>query len=65
MIEGSRSRDTADLYRRGSGGNRRDCAEPWSGALPIESFEVSRWRSALPGAAYGYSILVDDGRNRG
>ena len=34
----------------------------WSGALPIESFEVSRWRSAHR-ALYGYSILEADRRN--
>jgi len=56
------SQITSDVYRRGSGGNRRDCAEPWSGALPIESFEVSRWRK-LEDAPYGYSILVAGRRN--
>jgi hypothetical protein len=36
-----------------------------SGALLIESFEVSRWRSARQGAPYGFSIGVGDERNRG
>jgi hypothetical protein len=29
-----------------------------SGALPIESFEVSRWRSAQRALLYGYSIAA-------
>ena len=35
----------------------------WSGALPIESFEVSRWRSAQRALLYGYSIAVVDSKN--
>jgi hypothetical protein len=36
-------------------------AETWlfsAGALPIESFEVSRWRSAQRALLYGYSIAA-------
>ena len=50
------SPETADLYREGSGKNSRSVKVICSGALSIELFEGSRWRSALRGALYGYSI---------
>jgi hypothetical protein len=39
-------RETVDLYRRGSGIYRWIYVGPLSGALSIELFEGSRWRSA-------------------
>ena len=45
--------------------NQRSWRMVASGALLIETYEVSRWRSARQGAPYGFSIIVEDERNRG
>jgi hypothetical protein len=41
----------------------RTLRSKWSGVLPIEAFEVSRWRSAQRALLYGYSIAVFERRN--
>ena len=50
----SKSLETADLYREGSGENSGSVQVIYSGALRIESFEGSSWRR---GSALSMGIL--------